>query len=158
MLRLKDWIQDPRPVNSRNPLMTWQEWLGVYNKPRERWFMDVVNFLLYNQDWSGAYLLIRTFIATVKQKEGVGAYNTSPTDESPHVRVLRLWFWSLVEEHKYAAFEMEPAKKEKNKGPVVYPFVGGKPLRRATDATEFFKELVDAPRGREKPKAKDASE
>ena len=157
MLRRNDWIQDPRPIKwGSKPETSWQQWVDKHHKPKEHWFMGIVDFLLKHQDWSGAYLLMRTYIASCKQSEGVRLYNKNPVDESPHVRSLRLWFWELVEKHRFAAEEPEKEwlpyddddteltkrRKIEQTNAQAYPFVGGRPKRRYTETVEFFQQLA----------------
>jgi hypothetical protein len=161
MLRRSDWIQDKRPMYGTRGIQvdkSWQEWVQAHYRLREDILMGVVDFLLKNQDWSGAYLIVRTYIATIKQKEGVTkGYNRGPGLESPHVRAVRLWFWSLVEKHGFAYDDPEEEtkldaytdpplvrrRKLEQEAAEVYPFVGGKPQRRYSEGVEFFQQLAE---------------
>lgn len=113
--------------------------------------MSIIELLLKNQDWAGAFLLIQTYISTCKQGEGNRFYNQTPFSESVHVRVIRNWFWDLVEEYGFAMPEEEiPYEEERlttrrsidRKVVEDYPFVGGKPKRRYSEAAEFFQQVA----------------
>lgn len=157
MLKKSDWIVDKRRLRHKmgKPVMynTWQEWLEHHYKPKEHNLMDIVDFLLKNQDWAGGYLIIRKYISACKITERVFVYNHTPDDESPHIRVLRYWFWEMVEKYNFSA--PEEIENEELTAPIArrreverqkaetYPFVGGKPNRTYSDAVAVFQRVAD---------------
>lgn len=156
MLKKTDWIVDPRPLRTtvNTPIRPWQEWIDDHYRTREHWLMSIIDYLIKNKDWAGGYLLIRAYIATCKQKEGVRPYNTSPVDESPHIRAVRFWFFSIVENHGFAieeetaektAYEEEDnvlVRRRKTEASEIFPFVGGVPKRRYSESAEFFQQVA----------------
>jgi len=155
MLRKSDWILDVRPIKERinygpRTVTTWDEWLRKHPSAKEQWLMSIIELLLKHQDWAGAYLLIQTYITTCKQTESNRYYNRTPFDESVHIRAVRHWFWSLVEDYGFALPEEEVPYDEQNigsrrsvekKAAESYPFVGGKPKRRYSESLEFFQQV-----------------
>jgi hypothetical protein len=114
--------------------------------------MSIIELLLKNQDWAGAYLLMQTYVSTCKSTEGTKHVNRTPFDESVHIRAVRHWFWSLVEEYGFAMPEEEtPYEQEsltvrrslERSAAEQYPFVGGKPKRRYSEAVEFFEAVAE---------------
>jgi hypothetical protein len=175
MLKKSEWVNDLRPLRPypNMPEKTWQEWIDCHYKPREHWLMSIIDYLIKNQDWAGGYLLIRAYIATCKQKEGIKHYNQAPWDESPHIRAVRLWFFSIVEKYNFAMEEekapdvpydeedntLARRRKLENKAAEVYPFVGGIPKRRYSESVEFFEQVAsDREYIRKKPRNKSSEE
>lgn len=169
MLRKSDWIIDTRPMGlgrwGKLGILTWEEWCCRYAKEKEQWLMSIIDTLLKNQDWAGSYLLVKTYINALKQREGVkGTYNRTPYNESPNVRAIRHWFWSMVEEHgfmlpeediTYGEQDIEGRRTEDQKAAAAYPFVGGKPKRRYSESAEFFQQ-VEQDRNKERRPPLDA--
>lgn len=155
MLRCSDWIVDKRALKPRADIRaerTWEQWLKDHPNAKEKWLMSIIDLLLRNQDWAGSYLLIQTYIAACKQGEGPGYYNQSPFDESVHVRAVRHWFWSRVEKYGFALPEEEVPYEQEDldtrriitvRAEDTFPFVGGKPKRRYSEAVEFFDRVYE---------------
>lgn len=154
MLRRSEFIIDERPIRIGRQryaeTISWEDWLEKHPRLRENWLFSVIELLLKNNDWAGAFLLVNTYISTCKQSEGTRIYNRTPFDESCHVRVVKRWFWSRVEEYGFALPEEEipyedrtiDSRREINrKAAEDYPFVGGKPKRRYSETSDFFKEV-----------------
>lgn len=158
MLRKSDWLIDPRPIKSFRTHgieeIPWEEWLENHRRGKELWLFAIIELLMKNNDWAGAYLLVQTHISTCKQAEGTGFHNRTPFDESAHIRAVRRWFWSMVEEYGFVLPEEEIPYEKQNidsrrsvdhAAAKAYPFVGGKPKRRYSEAVDFF-EQVEADR------------
>lgn len=153
MLRRSEFILDTRPIRRFRQryaeIIEWEDWREKNSRMRENWLFSVIELLLKNNDWAGAFLLVNTYISTCKQSEGTRAYNRTPFDESPHMRVVKQWFWSLVEEYGFALLEETPYEDQtvsnrreiNRKAAEDYPFVGGKPKRRYSETSDFFKEV-----------------
>lgn len=179
MLLRSEWIVDKTKIYkayTRNPVSrvtyTWQEYMARRPRSREIWLFDVIELLLQHRNWSGAYMLIKSFIAARKAHEGNTFWNRTPDFESPRTRATRLWFLALAEKYGYtmseedeeaynaSRTEQEIAKSRNKEIEDTFPFVGGKPKRRHSESCEFMKKAVSTAGvdmkwgGRPRPKAK----
>lgn len=154
MLKRSDWILDTRPIvigqKGNRAAVSWEDRLKRRPNLKETWLRSIIELLLKNQDWAGAYLLIRIHVTTCKKSEGTRTYNRTPFDESGHVRALKLWFWSKCEEYGFSLEEDTPYDEQtlddrrilEKQAKKDYPFVGGRPRRQHSESVEFFQQVA----------------